>query len=57
MNDIEIARSIKKENITKVAEKFGIDEKYIDQYGKYNSTCYPLKSLNECIVFPPDKRR
>ena len=35
MNDIEIARSIKMENITKVAEKFGIDEEYIDQYGKY----------------------
>ena len=35
MSDIEIARSIKMENITKVAEKFGIDEEYIDQYGKY----------------------
>ena len=37
MNDIEIARSIKMENITKVAEKFGIDEEYIDQYGKYKA--------------------
>ena len=37
MNDIEIARSVKKENITKVAEKFGIDEEYIDQYGKYKA--------------------
>ena len=29
MGDIEIARSIKMENITKVAEKFGIEEEYI----------------------------
>ena len=37
MNDIEIARSIKMQNITKVAEKFGIEEEYIDQYGKYKA--------------------
>ena len=37
MNDIEIARSIKMENIAKVAEKFGIEEDYIDQYGKYKA--------------------
>lgn len=37
MSDIEIARSIKMENITKVAEKFGIDEEYINQYGKYKA--------------------
>ena len=37
MNDIEIARSIKMENITKVAEKFGIDEEYIYPYGKYKA--------------------
>ena len=37
MNDIEIARSIKLENISKIAEKFGIDEEYVDQYGKYKA--------------------
>ena len=37
MNDIEIARSIEMDNITKVAKKFGIDDEYISQYGKYKA--------------------
>lgn len=37
MNDIEIAKSIKLEKINKIAEKFGISEDYIDQYGKYKA--------------------
>ena len=51
MNDIEIARSVKKENITKVAEKFGIDEEYIDQYGKYKA-----KVSNELTKDLKDKK-
>ena len=37
MNDIEIAKSIELEKISKVAEKFGISEEYINQYGKYKA--------------------
>ena len=37
MNDIEIAKSIKLKKIGEVAKKFGIDEEYIDQYGKYKA--------------------
>ena len=37
MNDIEIAKSIKLEKISEVAKRFGIDEEYIDQYGKYKA--------------------
>ncbi|MBR3697172.1 MAG: formate--tetrahydrofolate ligase [Clostridia bacterium] len=51
MNDIEIARSIKMENITKVAEKFGIDEQYIEQYGKYKA-----KISNELTKKLKDKK-
>ena len=35
MEDIDIARQAKLQNITKVAEKLGIEEDYLDQYGKY----------------------
>ncbi len=37
MGDIEIARSVKLDNITKVAEKIGIDEEYLENYGKYKA--------------------
>lgn len=37
MNDLEIARSVELENINKIIEKYGIDEKYIEQYGKYKA--------------------
>ena len=37
MEDIEIARKAKLENITKIATKLGIDEEYIEQYGKYKA--------------------
>ena len=33
-SDIEIAKSIKLEKISEVAKRIGIDEEYIDQYGK-----------------------
>ena len=35
MEDIEIARNTKLEKIVDVAKKVGIDEEYIEQYGKY----------------------
>ena len=37
MNDIEIAKSVKLEKITKVAEKFGIPEDDLIPYGKYKA--------------------
>lgn len=37
MKDIEIARNAKLLPITKIAEKLGIDEEYLEQYGKYKA--------------------
>ena len=37
MKDIEIARSIKLEKITEIAKKYGIDEEYLEVYGKYKA--------------------
>ena len=37
MEDIEIARNTKLERIEKIAEGIGIDEKYVENYGKYKA--------------------
>ena len=37
MEDIEVARSVKLKNITEITNKMGIDENYIEQYGKYKA--------------------
>ncbi len=37
MEDIEIARNAKLKNITEIAKKLGVDEEYIEQYGKYKA--------------------
>ena len=37
LSDIEIAQSAKPLHITKIAEKAGIDEKYLEQYGRYKA--------------------
>ncbi|MBO4355444.1 MAG: formate--tetrahydrofolate ligase, partial [Clostridia bacterium] len=37
LTDIEIAQSIKLRPITEIAEKAGIPEKYIEQYGKFKA--------------------
>ncbi len=37
MEDIEIARNSKLDNIVKIAQDIGIEEKYIEQYGKYKA--------------------
>ena len=37
MEDIDIARQAKLQNITNVAEKLGIEENYLEQYGKYKA--------------------
>lgn len=37
MEDIEIARQAKLKNITEIAKKLGVDEEYIQQYGKYKA--------------------
>ena len=36
-SDIEIAQECTMEPITKIAEKAGIDDKYLEQYGKYKA--------------------
>lgn len=37
MEDIEIARSVKLKNITEITNKMGIDEEYVEPYGKYKA--------------------
>jgi formate--tetrahydrofolate ligase len=37
MTDLEIAKNVKLENINKILDKFNIDEKYVEQYGKYKA--------------------
>ena len=37
MTDIEIARNTKLDEISNIAKKVGIDEKYVEQYGKYKA--------------------
>ena len=36
-SDIEIAQECVMEPITRIAEKAGIDDKYLEQYGKYKA--------------------
>ena len=36
-SDIEIAQECEMLPITKIAEKAGIDDKYLEQYGKYKA--------------------
>ena len=51
MEDIDIARQAKLQNITKVAEKLGIEEDYLEQYGKYKA-----KISNELYEKLKDKK-
>ena len=37
MTDTEIAKSVKLDNIVDIAEKIGITEEEIEQYGKYKA--------------------
>jgi len=37
MEDIEIARNTKLENITKIAQELQVEEEYLEQYGKYKA--------------------
>ena len=37
LSDIEIAQQCQMQPITKIAQKAGIDEKYLEQYGKYKA--------------------
>ena len=37
LSDIEIAQAAKPLHITKIAETAGIDEKYLEQYGRYKA--------------------
>ena len=37
LSDIEIAQSAKPLHITEIAERAGIDEKYLEQYGRYKA--------------------
>ncbi len=47
LSDIEIAQSAKMQIITDIAKTAGIDDKYIEQYGKYKAKI-DLSYLNEC---------
>ena len=51
MEDIDIARQAKLQNITNVAEKLGIEENYLEQYGKYKA-----KISNELYEKLKDKK-
>ena len=37
LSDIEIAQQTKLEPITKIADKLGLEDKYVEQYGKYKA--------------------
>ena len=37
MQDIEIARNTKLDNILEISKKLDIEEEYIDNYGKYKA--------------------
>ncbi len=50
-SDIEIAQSVEMQPITEVAKTAGIDDKYLEQYGKYKAKV-DLKLLND--VKKPD---
>ena len=45
MEDIEIARNAKLKNITEIADKLGVDNEYLEQYGK-NKAKINLDILN-----------
>jgi len=46
MNDLDIAKKVKLQNINTIAEKFGIDPLEIDMYGKYKAKL-PLHLIDE----------
>ncbi len=46
LTDIEIAQSVEMKPITEIAENVGIDDKYIEQYGKYKAKL-DLSLLND----------
>ena len=49
MEDIEIARSATLKNINNIAQKLGINEEYLEQYGKYKAKI-DLDNLNNLEV-------
>ena len=51
MTDLEIQKQAKLENIDKIVKKLKIDDKYIEQYGKYKA-----KISNECMNNLKDKK-
>ncbi|MEN8201037.1 MAG: formate--tetrahydrofolate ligase [Bacteroidota bacterium] len=46
MKDLEIARKVKLQHISKIAEKFGMNEDDIEMYGKYKAKL-PLSAIDE----------
>jgi len=46
MNDLDIARTVKLRHIGEIAGKLGLDEKFIDMYGKYKAKI-PLSFIDE----------
>ena len=52
MEDIEIARKATLKNISKITDKLGIQDEYVEQYGKYkakisNELCETLKDKKD----------
>ena len=47
LTDIEIAQKCEMKPITEIAKVAGVDEKYLEQYGKYKAKI-DLSLLNEC---------
>ena len=65
-SDIEIAQECTMEPITKIAEKAGIDDKYLEQYGKYKAkidynllkeTDKKRRQTDSCDSYQPDTGR
>ena len=47
LSDFEIAQNAKMQPITDIAKAAGVDDKYIEQYGKYKAKI-DLSYLTEC---------
>ena len=56
LTDIEIAQSVEMQPITKIAAAAGIDDKYLEQYGKYKAKISPdvYKKVKDNILLRSD---
>ena len=51
MNDLDIAKKVKLQHISHIAQKFGVSEDEIEMYGKYKAGIHPGKGRGERFLF------